>query len=106
MQILSPELFRLHNMEDLGFGPSAMRKIKKCPNCGEMVSSEYDFCQKCGTLLSSDTLYDFYKSLHKVCPSCDAVVNKQLPFCPHCGASLKSTAQENTYKKEFSEERE
>ncbi len=89
MTIEKLEVLRIKNMEELGFGPPAMQKIKKCPRCGRMASSENKFCRECGGCLPKTTIYDFYKSLHRVCPECDTVVSEESQFCPHCGTSLK-----------------
>ncbi len=86
------ERLRLQTMEELGFGPTAMRKIKKCPKCGRMASSENDFCRECGSRLPETTMYDYYKSLHRVCPDCETVVSRQTDYCPCCGAKLKDAA--------------
>ena len=91
------EMLRIESMEELGFGPSAMRKIKKCPKCGRMASSENDFCRECGSRLPKTTMYDYYKSLHRVCPECETVVNEKTLYCPHCGTKLKTKKTKDVF---------
>lgn len=86
------ELIRMQSMEEFGFGPTVMKKIKKCPQCGRMSPAGEAFCRECGSRLPQKTLYDFYKSLHKVCPVCDSVAPDGAEFCPVCGASLEREA--------------
>ena len=51
----------LASMEHYGFGTKAMKKVKKCDNCGMMAPASEQFCRECGTRLPEDTLYQFYK---------------------------------------------
>lgn len=48
-----------------------------CPNCGDPVPSEAQFCPGCGTGLSSDE-----------CPSCGAETDPDANFCMNCGHEL------------------
>ncbi len=58
---------RIHNMEELGFGPSTMKRIKKCAACGKASPANNEYCVECGSQLPDTTVYEFYQSLHKVC---------------------------------------
>lgn len=49
---------------------------KNCPNCGETISSEMNFCSKCGT------------SLKKECQNCKFVNNHKSDYCEKCGTKL------------------
>ena len=82
------EMIRLENMEERGFGPEAMKRIKVCTKCGSSTSVEYDRCLKCGEALSEETVYDSYKSRHKYCTKCDTVVSAEKKYCPQCGEKL------------------
>ncbi len=96
MIIENSETFRKQNMEALGFGPAVMQKIKKCPGCGQMASSENDFCIECGSSLPNESLFDFYSSLHKICPMCRTVVSRSTLFCSHCGTDLQKIKRAET----------
>ncbi len=86
------ESIRLQSMEELGLGPTAMKKIKKCPKCGEASPAENDYCRECGSRLPETTVYEFYKSLHRVCSRCGTVVNEKTVYCPQCGEKLTDNA--------------
>lgn len=83
------ERMRLQSMEELGLGPTAMKKIKKCPECGVASPAENGYCRECGSRLPETTVFDFYKSLHRVCTDCGTVVKENLLFCPQCGKRLQ-----------------
>ncbi len=48
-----------------------------CPECGEAVEKEMEFCGKCGT------------NLQKECPNCKKTIRWYHEFCPKCGANIK-----------------
>lgn len=52
-----------------------------CHNCKSMVSSQDEFCSKCGVKLPGLI----------VCPNCGATVNHNDTFCQKCGVNLKNT---------------
>lgn len=89
------DLIRLQNMEEFGFGPAAMKKIKKCAVCGRIASAANQYCRECGNVLPTVTFYDFYKTLHRVCPACDAVPPDDAEYCPVCGRALLKKKEEN-----------
>ena len=48
-----------------------------CPNCGETIADDLNFCPSCGMELDSLN-----------CPSCGAKNNKKSKYCRACGKSL------------------
>lgn len=88
MTVNQLEELRIKNMEDLGFGPSVMKKIKKCPQCSKALPAENNYCIECGCSLPETTIYDLYMTLHKVCPHCNNVVSSHANYCPRCGIKL------------------
>ncbi len=83
------EMTRQQNMEHFGFGPSAMKQIKVCPQCRRPSPTDTHFCVVCGHRLPKDTLYDLYREQHRMCLSCDTVLTEEMAFCPHCGMKIK-----------------
>ena len=47
-----------------GMGPTAMKKIKVCPKCGQTAKSTSLLCPACRRLLTRKTLFDEYKKMH------------------------------------------
>ena len=43
-------------LEQCGFGPKVMKRIKVCPHCGTVVDSEQSVCPDCGMRLLTKTL--------------------------------------------------
>ncbi len=82
------ELSRRQNMAHYGFGPSAMKKVRVCAQCGSPASSEKNFCVECGHRLPDKTLYDLYLERHEQCSACGAVLAKEIEFCPKCGMKI------------------
>ena len=76
------ELIRQQSMEQYGFGPAAMKKVKVCTQCGNPSPSDERFCRECGYRLPEKTLYDIYKERHVCCPNCDTVLSdlRHRPF--------------------------
>ena len=81
---------RYKNLEDFGYGPNVMRNTKVCSNCGQVIKASASFCPQCGKKLSSETLFDRYKRLHKCCPECDTVLAHDSQYCPNCGKQILS----------------
>lgn len=82
------EMIRLESMEEYGFGPKAMKRMKICVKCGSSSFAENDRCRKCGERLPTATVYELYKSRHKSCTKCDTVVSAEKKYCPQCGEKL------------------
>ena len=84
------EELRLENMCQLGFGPTAMKKVKGCEKCGKPSPSSEQFCTECGHRLPDKTLYDIYKERHRCCPTCDTVLSDTMDYCPQCGTKIET----------------
>lgn len=80
---------RFHDLERLGFGTRAMKKVKVCAGCGAIAKASDLFCRECGTPLPSETLFQTYKSKSRYCTVCDTIVTSTAQFCPKCGTQLK-----------------
>jgi RNA polymerase subunit RPABC4/transcription elongation factor Spt4 len=52
----------------------------RCPQCGQVVSAQFNFCPACQF------------NLRPSCPQCRLAVNPAERFCPHCGFPLHSDA--------------
>lgn len=52
--------------------------VLECPQCGEEVAPDFEFCPFCG-----------YELKLTVCPECGKEVSKTFSVCPYCGAKLK-----------------
>lgn len=81
------------NLEQFGFGPNVMKKIKICPKCGQIAKKGSFFCRSCGAFLTRETLYDHYRRQHRCCPECDTVLAADSQYCPNCGRQLTSNYQ-------------
>ena len=94
---MSPtEKLRYKNMEDFGFGPNVMKKIKICSRCGKMVKAKTKNCPDCKEKLPRETLFDRYKRQHQCCPYCDTVLAPDSQYCPNCGRQILSDYQKAT----------
>ena len=51
------EAFRIKNMDELGFGPKAMKSIKVCKECGKVSSDKQTICKECGASLPAESVY-------------------------------------------------
>ncbi len=77
-----------------GMGPYAMKKIKVCSKCGQIVKRLSLMCPVCKTMLTRKTLFDEYKMMHFCCPSCDIPLTGDTQYCPHCGRKVGFSANE------------
>ena len=91
--VKSFEVFKLRNMEEHGFGPSIMKSIKVCKECGKVASSKNTICRNCGTELPNESVYHQYKKMHSYCSTCDTVVPHNAHYCPQCGGKLEKINQ-------------
>lgn len=71
--------------EYFGFGTKRMKEIKVCDICGTAVSANRRFCTNCNAELPHKTLYDIYKSNHRVCSKCETILPEGAEYCPQCG---------------------
>lgn len=51
---------------------------RSCPQCGNAVQPEFNFCPSCNCKLSPN------------CPQCQRVVGVNDVYCPYCGTSLRT----------------
>ena len=77
-------------LEQFGFGPNVMKKLKVCTNCGQIATARSIICTQCGTRLPFATLFDSYRRRHPCCPNCNTVLTAGSNYCPHCGQSVHS----------------
>lgn len=84
------ERIRQESMEQYGFGPNAMKKVKVCTKCGQPSPNAQQFCTTCGDQLPDKTLYDIYKERHPCCPKCDTVLSDGMDYCPQCGTKIET----------------
>ena len=82
------ERVRQEGMRHFGFGIDAMKGIKICSECGEMMCSKFDTCT-CGAPLPKENLYEIYLKRHLHCTECGTVVSRETQFCPECGTKLQ-----------------
>ena len=83
------EHLRQVNMEQYGFGPNIMKRIRICGECGCPSEADEANCLSCGVKLPKKTLYEQYKKRHPVCSRCDTVLAGHMQFCPQCGAKIQ-----------------
>jgi len=88
MKVRLQNVIRKDSLSRFGFGSEAMKKLAVCPNCHSLENSENTACSVCKSELAKSTLYDLYKSKHKICRECGTVIAKGMHFCPHCGELL------------------
>lgn len=83
------EEIRQEAMEEFGFGPKVMQKIKVCAYCGAISPVENSFCGPCGKPLPKETVFQQYRKRHLYCADCDVVLPPGAAFCPKCGKKLQ-----------------
>lgn len=87
------EAIRLEGMEQYGFGPNAMKKIKVCDVCGTIARADETVCDACGEMLPQETVFQQYKKRHLHCTHCETIVSPGMRYCPQCGARLNNGPQ-------------
>lgn len=75
-------------LEQYGYGPKVMKRIRVCPSCKTIVTQEHTSCPECGMKLINKTLYDRYREQHLCCDQCGTVLAIDSRYCPHCGNPL------------------
>lgn len=90
------DIIREKTREYFGFGIKRMKGIKVCEVCGTAVSADKWFCTNCHAKLPHKTLYDVYKSNHRVCQKCKTILSENAEYCPQCGE--KQAKPQKTYK--------
>ncbi|MBE6658172.1 MAG: hypothetical protein E7604_06990 [Ruminococcaceae bacterium] len=83
------------NLEQYGFGPNVMKKMKICHKCGQVAKKGSFFCRSCGAFLTRETLYDHYRRQHGCCVGCGTVLTADAKFCPHCGLPVHRMNQQH-----------
>ena len=83
------------NLEQYGFGPNVMKKMKICHKCGQVAKKGSFFCRSCGAFLTRETLYDHYRRQHGCCEGCGTVLTADAKFCPHCGLPVHRMNQQH-----------
>jgi len=71
---------RLMNGEDCSC--TSQEHTIQCPECGDIISEEDEFCGRCGVVFSPEFSKDLYQ-----CPECGRVVSDGESTCP-CGVML------------------
>lgn len=66
------------------------QNVKECPQCGEVVTADHQFCPKCGAKLPDKTLGEGY-----LCPKCGRQNAPGTTYCAGCGALLPAVEAEN-----------
>ncbi len=79
---------RMEGMEQYGFGPRAMKRLKVCKSCGRTSPSNMSFCTECGKMLPEKNMFQEYKEKHIYCKTCETVVPENSEYCPQCGEKL------------------
>lgn len=51
--------------------------VHACPQCGNAVRAEFNFCPRCGSKLAPS------------CPQCQRIVGLNDDYCPSCGTALR-----------------
>lgn len=67
----------------------AIQNLRKCEKCGNILSLDSVFCNKCGEKLEEIT--PEVLSSVPLCPNCKAPIEEGGTFCIHCGAKLEQT---------------
>ncbi len=72
-----------------GYATEMAKNVKLCPNCGEVATSDMDFCPHCGTKLPELSV-----AQGAVCTSCGKQNTVGMKFCFACGAKLPAAIQQ------------
>jgi RNA polymerase subunit RPABC4/transcription elongation factor Spt4 len=69
------------------------KKLKKCDNCGEIISLDSSYCDNCGDKQKEVKIKNIEKtkkedkkeSVERVCPTCGLICDANSKFCAKCG---------------------
>ncbi len=75
-------------LRSLGLGPYVMKRLKVCPECGQIVGARTRVCPGCQNKMPQKTLFDFYLKMHADCPYCRTTLAKDAQYCPNCGRKV------------------
>ena len=64
----------------------AIKGLRKCEKCGNVLVLDSAFCNKCGEKL--EPLFAEDNKTQNVCPQCGAVCSEGAAFCTSCGHKL------------------
>lgn len=64
----------------------AIRGLRKCEKCGNILVLDSAFCNKCGEKL--EPLFAEDNKAQNVCPQCGAAYAEGAAFCTSCGCKL------------------
>ena len=63
------------------------KNMRICPNCNSQISTNFDFCNNCGTKQDNTEYYQEIV-LEKSCPNCTSTVSPTSQYCYKCGAKI------------------
>lgn len=64
----------------------AIRGLRKCENCGNILVLDSSFCNKCGNKL--EPLFAEENRAQHICPQCGSAYAEGAVFCTSCGNKL------------------
>lgn len=74
---------------------SAIKKLVKCPQCGEMVPADAAFCIKCGFRLpETEKPVEVEQPKPGYCKSCGIKLRPGSKYCAECGTKVEEPAAE------------
>jgi RNA polymerase subunit RPABC4/transcription elongation factor Spt4 len=107
-KITTPELARLCERidelrDDISTKRTELTELKamavnasKCPQCQAQVTTDAEFCPKCGTRVrmlktepAVETAPATQTKVRLRCPKCKTILPTEAGFCPTCGVKLK-----------------
>ncbi len=67
-----------------------------CPNCGEEIKADNNFCINCGTKIEPNhpLKENHISKIKNTCPNCGEVLKENYKFCTHCGEELEKEFKE------------
>lgn len=72
-----------------------IKKMGKCPQCGETVSNNSSFCSACGYRIEQPVEAEVPVS-EKQCPNCGEIVAEGTTFCIYCGTKMTTQTETTT----------